>query len=647
MPEAASQSPAIVIVSYRRADLLRQCLESAAATLPASAVHVWDNRSDGTDEIRALAEQFVDVDWHFCDENLGFAAAVNRLAERSSGSTFLLLNPDAQLIGDLSGCRTLLATDTAVAAAAPLIAEAGDDQGWSNAHREPSLLRQITSYAGVDARVGHHPRLSLTYGERPSAVDGYLTGACLLISRAAWERVGPFDERYFLYGEEADWQRRARNRGYRIELVDEPGVVHSAGGTVSDDPAAARMSLDRLNAARRRYLADHHGRAAAVAFDAATRVLDRVQRSKRALRAPAPGAKPRFIITTPTLEFGGAERQRVTLANALVARGCDVELRILQRTGPLGQQVDPRVHVTVAPYRVVRAAPPGQTLLVTGTTLIEVAHGMAWRRRNGDRGRWVVANHKPAEPDQGAVPARPAYVMRFADGMIYLSDSHRADHIRRQRIDRGRYWVIPNGIDLSTIVPRTDPRSDDGLVRIVSIGRLVEWKQNDVLIDAVAALADDPRWALDIWGDGPDRDRLAATIPPALSDRVVLRGWCHDVNAALGTADIFAMASRSEAHPMAVLEAMAARVPVICAPAGSLADVVESGAGVLVDPPAHAAWVSQLAALIEDPARRAALADAGRARVLDRYTVETNTDAYLGVWLEMCAAGPVTSITAQ
>jgi glycosyltransferase involved in cell wall biosynthesis len=51
--------------------------------------------------------------------------------------------------------------------------------------------------------------------------------------------------------------------------------------------------------------------------------------------------------------------------------------------------------------------------------------------------------------------------------------------------------------------------------------------------------------------------------------------------------------------------------------------------------------------LIDDPARRAALADAGRARVLDRYTVETNTDAYLGVWLEMCAAGPVTSITAQ
>lgn len=336
----------------------------------------------------------------------------------------------------------------------------------------------------------------------------------------------------------------------------------------------------------------------------------------------------------------------MTLANALVARGCEVELRILQRTGPLGQQVDPRVHVTIAPYRVVRGAPPGQTLLVTGTTLIEVAYGMAWRRRNSERGRWVVANHKPAEPDKGAFPARPAYVMRFADGMIYLSESHRVDHIRHQRVDGGRYWVIPNGIDLSTIVPRTDLRSDDGLVRIVSIGRLVEWKQNDVLIDAAVAMVEDPRWALDIWGDGPDRDRLAAMIPSTLADRVVLRGWCHDVNAALGTADIFAMASRSEAHPMAVLEAMAAGVPVICAPAGSLADVVENDAGILVDPPTHEAWVSGLTALIDDPAQRVALAGAGRSRVLERYTVETNTDAYLGVWGEMCAAGPVTSITA-
>ena len=645
MPDSLPPSPAVLIVSYRRADLLRQCLESAARALPASRVHVWDNRSDGTDAIRELAEQFAQVDWHFCEENLGFAAAVNQLVERSEGTTFLLLNPDAQLVGDLAGCRGLLASDSTVAAAAPLIAEAGDDQGWSNAHREPSLLRQITSYAGADARVGHHPRLSLTYGERPTSVDGYLTGACLLISRAAWGRVGPFDERYFLYGEEADWQRRARDRGYRIELVDEPGVVHSAGGTVSDDSAAARASLDRLNAARRRYLDDHHGRAAAVAFDAATRVLDRVQRSKRGLRTPDPNATPRFIITTPTLEFGGAERQRVTLANALVACGCDVELRILQRTGPLGQQVDPRVRITIAPYRVVRAAPPGRTLLVTGTTLIEVAYGLAWRRRNAGRGRWVVANHKPAEPDRGAFPARPASVMRFADGMIYLSQSHRADHIRHQHIDRGRYWVIPNGIDLATISPQRELRADDGRVRVVSIGRLVEWKQNDVLINAVAAMADDPRWVLDIWGDGPDRDRLAALIPAALADRVVLRGWCHDVNHALGSADIFAMASRSEAHPMAVLEAMAGGVPVICAPAGSLADVVEDGAGILVDPPTHEAWVSALGWLIGDSAIRRTLAEAGRRRVLDRYTVETNTDAYLAVWREMCADGPITSTT--
>lgn len=96
---------------------------------------------------------------------------------------------------------------------------------------------------------------------------------------------------------------------------------------------------------------------------------------------------------------------------------------------------------------------------------------------------------------------------------------------------------------------------------------------------------------------------------------------------------------------MAVLEAMAAQVPVICAPAGSLRDVVEDGAGVLVDPPTHERWVAELSALIDDAPRRRDLAIAGRTRVLDRYTVATNTDAYLGVWRELCANGPLTSAT--
>lgn len=646
MPDGTRPSPAVLIVSYRRADLLERCLSAVVRHLPDSRVHVWDNASSGTDEIRALARRWTAVDWHFSDQNVGFAAAVNGLVARSDGPTLLLLNPDAELVGDLAGCRELLAEDPMVAAAAPLIQEEGDDEpGFTNAHREPSLVRQIVSYAGWDRRVGHRDMLSLTYGERPATVDGYLTGACLLISRAAWGRVGAFDERYFLYGEEADWQRRARDRGYRIELVPEPGVVHSAAGTVSDDPVAAAASRSRLSAGQRRYLSDHHGPLSASTFDVATRILDRVQRSKRAAHQAAPGGPARIIITTPTLEFGGAERQRVTLANALVARGCEVELRILQRSGPLGPQVDPRVRVSVAPYRVVRGAPAGRTLLVTGTTLIEVAHGLAWRNRNRGRGRWVVANHRPAEPDRGAFPVRAAQLMRLADGMIYLSLSHRTDHMAQQSIDRGRYWVIPNGIDLDTITPRTDDDVDGRHVRIASIGRLVEWKQNDVLIDVVSSLGDDPRWSLDIWGDGPDAARLAGMIPADLAERIVMRGWCHDVAAVLAQTDIFAMASRSEAHPMAVLEAMAAMVPVICAPAGSLRDVVEDGAGVLVDPPTHERWVAELSALIDDAPRRRDLAIAGRTRVLDRYTVATNTDAYLGVWRELCANGPLTSAT--
>ena len=51
--------------------------------------------------------------------------------------------------------------------------------------------------------------LSDLYPAVPSRVEGYLTGCCLLVSRAAWDDLGGFDDRFFVYGEEADWQRRA------------------------------------------------------------------------------------------------------------------------------------------------------------------------------------------------------------------------------------------------------------------------------------------------------------------------------------------------------------------------------------------------------------------------------------------------------
>ncbi len=636
---AAAPLPEVLVVSYRRPDLLRRCLDSVMRHLAGARVHVWDNASDDSADIAALAEEFPRVDWRFSDDNVGFAAAVNALMRGVQGPTALLLNPDAQLLSDLSGCRNVLEQDHTVAAAAPNVEEAGH-RLWDNAHREPTWVRHLVSYAGADERLHRFAPVSMTYRDRPLDVDGYLTGAALLVSTGAWRAVGEFDERYFLYGEEADWCHRARRRGLRLVSVDEPGVRHEAAGTVSDQRAGVTRSQLLLRESRLRYVEDQEGRLAAGALGAGMKVLERLQRSKRDSGAAVREAHrrererrradaPAFVVTTPTLGVGGAERQRVALANGLVAAGETVQLRALQALGPLAAGVDRAVDVARVPFTDVDACAGERTLLVTGTSRIEVAHGAAWRARNYPRGRWVVAHHNPADEDGPVFAAPVAALIRRADGAIYLSESHRRDHRRHQRLDSGRWWVVPNGIDVEGFGPPAS-RSVTGPVRLVTASRLTPVKQVDLLIRALGEGLDDLNWTLDVWGEGPSRPDLEAGLA-LRSPRITLRGWCTDVPAMLAQADVLCVPSRAEAQPMSILEAMAAGVTVVANPVAAIPEMLDHGAGRLVVPPDEEGWRVALREVIADPSLRRSLAAAGYQRVKRRYSQEAMVDGYRAV----------------
>ncbi|CQD09110.1 glycosyltransferase [Mycolicibacterium conceptionense] len=345
---------AVLIVAYRNPLLLSDCLTAVGKHLPDLPVLVWDNSGaqyPGMDEVVAEHPQ---VRWFRGSANVGFAPAVNALAAEVPQHNLLLLNPDAVLQGPLDG--TLAAMDRpAVAAAAPLVI---DDAGshrhyrtWDVAHREHSLIRTLVSRAGYADRL-RGTWFSELYRDRPTAVSGYLTGACLAVSRDAWDAVGCFDEEFFLYGEESDWQRRARSAGWSVELIDEVGVAHTGHGTVTDDPLAGTRSRDLLRANIALNLELDKGKTTADLYLAGTSVLDRVQRSARRQRAarrrPA-GRRPSVIITTNRLVFGGAERQHVLLAGELDRRGYEVVIACVQRFGPLVAEVPSSVRVVRQP----------------------------------------------------------------------------------------------------------------------------------------------------------------------------------------------------------------------------------------------------------------------------------------------------------
>jgi glycosyltransferase involved in cell wall biosynthesis len=187
--------------------------------------------------------------------------------------------------------------------------------------------------------------------------------------------------------------------------------------------------------------------------------------------------------------------------------------------------------------------------------------------------------------------------------------------------------VIPNGIRLGplpTPAQRRAARRELGLEpdthAVAFVGRLAPEKDPELLLRAAQGTG----WVVLLAGDGPLRTALEEA-QGGVDARFF--GFLPDVTPVLAAADVLALPSRTEGLPMAVLEAMAAGLPVIASAVGSLPEVLGEGAGMLFP----AGDIDALrAALMElrRPEARTALARAGRARVEARYGAEAMARSY-------------------
>jgi glycosyltransferase involved in cell wall biosynthesis len=409
-----------------------------------------------------------------------------------------------------------------------------------------------------------------------------------------------------------------------------------AGGTVADSQPRGERSRRLLRESQIRYLGDHHGRAAARVYAAATAGLDRVQRSKRRLAASA--GRPHVVITSNTLDVGGAERQRILLANGLAARGYPVTLSLLQHEGQLRAEVDERVDVVVTPWRVPRPDVATSAVVITGTTNTEAAFGMLWRHSalGHGRRRWLVAAHTAPQPAGATYPRRLARFLRRSDGVIALSRTQWDQLVAHQNLHRDRPFVVANGIPEPPDRPDRPPRPAGAPIRLAFVGRLVEAKGVQIAVEALARITD-RAWTLDVWGDGPYRATLESGVPSELADRIRFRGWTADPAAVLADADLVILPSWLEAQPLALLEAMWAGVPVLANPVGAIPEMLAGGAGLLTRGPDVASWHRALRDVLDDPQRLGPIGTAGLDRVRTRYTVTAMLDGYEDAIAEVLA----------
>lgn len=190
--------------------------------------------------------------------------------------------------------------------------------------------------------------------------------------------------------------------------------------------------------------------------------------------------------------------------------------------------------------------------------------------------------------------------------------------------------VIPNGID----IPAFSGRESRKAIReqfsipldapvVGTVGRLNEVKSQDVLIRAFAGVhARHPASHLLLVGDGPARqglEQLAAQLK--LADSIHFAGYQSEPHRFLQAMDLFALPSRMEGMPLAILEAWASKLPVVATRVGGVPKLVEDGkTGLLIEPGDCAALQTRLELLIENPSFAIQLAEAGLDRVSTCYS---------------------------
>ncbi|MCA8925914.1 MAG: glycosyltransferase [Planctomycetes bacterium] len=182
---------------------------------------------------------------------------------------------------------------------------------------------------------------------------------------------------------------------------------------------------------------------------------------------------------------------------------------------------------------------------------------------------------------------------RLTQRVVTISPALRDELADRYQVaPREQIEVIPLGRDLTPFQAPTKGRlraelglPDDAFV-IAAVGRLVPIKDFSALVAAFSRLAhDDPSLHLVFVGDGPERGRLEAAVPPAFARRVRFLGWRADLPEVYADADLMALSSKNEGTPLTIVEAFASGCPVVSTAVGGVADMFRPAPGPRVAGP--------------------------------------------------------------
>ncbi|CAN5790632.1 hypothetical protein BH23CHL8_BH23CHL8_09910 [soil metagenome] len=653
-----------VVVNHEGADRTIRCLQSLLAIdHPGLDLLVVDSAS-ADDSVARLQAAFPHLPVLAMEQNRGYAAALNvglrHALERGADHVWLLNNdvvvaPDAlrealRVATSVPRAGVVAASQFAPARAG--LAEWEDGRTYPCATLRGRLRDRHLTCDGSCAGTGWH---------RADVV----TGAALLVSSDLVRTNGFLDETYFHYGEEDDYSERASAAGFVNLLACRAHVWHERGATLDKaSPQAAYYRLRNLFLLRRRVdgwsavqLLARPGYARAVANTWLRLRGD--ERSRLAVRSAlrhgmagrdgrvdlprAVASRPtRLLVVTHSAAGYGAEQSLLSILSALLPEGFR-PIVVVPREGLLIERLrGAGIPTLVVPNRAWRGRRSGLLpflvrfwttaaaswriariirtcdvdIVCTWTLGVTAGAFAAWwtGRPHVWYARELIAGNSSMH---GPLPERLwlRMVERLSDAVVSVSQATREQF---PGAGRGKHVVVHNVLSVErTAEPRARAWAP-GATRVAVIGAVAPHKRT---IDAVRAFEvlrrDDPEAVLDVWGDGPpDYRRIveAEVRRLGLDGSVRLRGFESDPRVFLD-ADIVLAPSYPEAFGLAILEAMAAGLPVIVARSEGAAEVVGDGDGAILVPAGDwRAMGREAARILADEGRYRQVARSARAR---------------------------------
>ncbi|UCG61419.1 MAG: glycosyltransferase, partial [Candidatus Zixiibacteriota bacterium] len=248
------------------------------------------------------------------------------------------------------------------------------------------------------------------------------------------------------------------------------------------------------------------------------------------------------------------------------------------------------------------------------------------------------------------MPLKNFLIRRLARRIVLVADFMKADYIEKGKFPPDKMLTIYNGIEFGTPVSADDKanvRTELGMVSTdIVVGHVANFrapKGHRYLIEAAAAVCRNFSHAKFLlvgdFGDGSIKAEVDKLVSEHKLERnVIMLGFRSDVFRLLKAMDVFVLSSISEGHPLSVVEAMGAGLPVVATNVGGLSEIVADGqTGYLVEPKDSTALAEKIGVLIDNRELRETMGGRGRESATGRFSLDTMMKQYEKLYEEALA----------